>query len=256
MKKAIVLDKSGTIVDPCRIIYNLESHECLYHINTLKYVIDRGEALVNLRGPLNSLFNGKIGKISLKASCASFTPLPKIDPVLIEDARVVEGIKIVLNEAINHCGSQMGACAALIIDHKGRITHTVGLGGRLYPEVKGSVQNMKKIGIDIFLATGNCRKMSMDCSKLLNIPREYVLFDASPEDKRDLVKKLRGFYGSVIMVGNDLNDLIAMKEADVSIIISRAGAKTHVKVTECMDVDYVVPSLIDVEAIVENITHP
>jgi len=256
MRKAVVLDKSGTIVNPCRVIYSLATGELLFHVSTLKYVVERGEALVNIRGSLKSLAEGNIQGASLKVSCMAFKPMPNLNIDSLKDTKVIDGIKLVMNEAQTHCNSQMGACAAVIVNPKGEITHVVGLGGRLYDDVEEVVQTMMCRGVDVFLATGNCKEMTLKCADLLNIPRRFVLFDASPEDKRDWVRKLRGFYGSVIMVGNDLNDLIAMKEADVSVIVTRTGTTAHEKVSECKDVDYIVPSLKEVEGIVEGITHP
>ncbi len=253
MRKAVVLDKSGTIVDPCRVIYDIGSRKCIFHENTLRYVVGRNEALVNIRGAVGAVLKGDLKGVSFKASCSAFMPVPEVGICALSEKDVAEGIKLVSELAQSHCSSELGVCVAVIVNKAGKVTGIVGLGGRLYSEVREAVSRMQLCGTDVFLATGNCMDMTLKCASILGIPKEYVLFDASPEDKMDLVKKLRGFYGAVVMVGNDINDLIAMREADISVIIGRHGVIADDRVSRCEDVDFVVPSLNEVEGIVNSI---
>jgi soluble P-type ATPase len=253
MRKAVVLDKSGTIFDPCRVIYDLSSKKCVFHENALRYVVRRGEALVNIRGAVGAVIKGDLHGVSFKASCAAFVPVPEVRPCALCEKDVLDGIRLVSELAQSHCNSELGVCVAVIVNRAGKVTGIVGLGGRLYGEVRDAVSRMQRGGSDVFLATGNCMEMTMKCAGILGIPKEYVLFDASPEDKRDLVKRLRGFYGAVVMVGNDINDLTAMREADISIIVRREGATSDDRVSRCEDVDHVVPTLNEVEGIVNAI---
>ncbi len=253
MRKAVVLDKSGTIFDPCRVIYDLGSKKCIFHENTLSYVVRRGEALVNIRGAVDSLIKGDLKGVSFKASCASFVPIPEIRRCVLLEKDVADGIRLVSELAKSHCNSELGVCMAVIVNKGGEVTGIVGLGGRLYGEVRDAVGRMQRGGSDVFLATGNCMDMTMRCADILGIPKEFVLFDASPEDKRDLVKKLRGYYGIVVMVGNDINDLTALREADISVIVRRQGAIPDDRFIGCGDLDHVVTSLNDVEDIVNSI---
>ncbi len=256
MRKAVVLDKSGTIIDPCRVIYDMSSRKFIFHENTLKYVVGRNEALINIRGPVSALLKGNLKGVSLKASCSAFAPVPTVEVSSLSEKGVADGIRLISKQAEEHCSSELGVCIAAIINKEGEITGIVGLGGRIYGEVEAVVGRMQSSGTDVFLATGNCKDMTIRCAEALGIPKEYIIFDASPEDKRDLVRRLRGFYGAVVMVGNDINDLTAMSEADVAVIVKRGGATTDDRVGRCEDVDYVVPSLVEVEEIVNRIGLP
>lgn len=252
MRKAVVLDKSGTIVDPCRVVLDLSSGKYSLCGNTLQFANTRKETLVNVRGPINSIIKGNTARLSLKVSYCPLEECPDLGSDLLGDRRVVEGLKGTAQRVISGCNSELGVCTALLVDSNGRPTHTVGLGGKLYDEVQSSVRSMMESDCDVFIATGNCREASIACAKLLGIPKKFVLFDADPEEKKKLVKKLRGFYGSVIMVGNDINDLDAMKEADVGIMVARDG-----KVPDgACEADYVVASLKEVERIVSGIRQP
>lgn len=254
MRKAVVLDKSGTIVDACRVVLDLSNGKCTFCASTLSYVVKKQVVLVNIRGPLKALMEGNVDRLGLKVSCCLLPVVPEIGRDLLRGERVLKGLREVANKVMEHCDSQLGVCTALFVNRHGEATHAVGLGGRLYEEVQGVVKSISDSGSDVFLATGNCKEASMKCAHLLDIPRRFVLFDATPEEKRSLVKKLRGFYGSVIMVGNDVNDLIAMREADVSIMVRRRNLPEE-EFTVGPEVDYVVPSLREVETIVSKIRH-
>jgi soluble P-type ATPase len=256
LRKAVVLDKSGTIVDACRVLLDLKSGEYLFCENTLKYVTDRGEALVNVRGPLKRIMDGRTEGLSLKVSCSPWHGAVKIDQDLLLKEGVMEGLRDVTDKVKASCESKLGVCAALLVRREGEVTHAVGLGGRLYPEVKGVVRSLAASGTDVFLATGNCREASIKCARLLGIPKEFVLFDADPQEKMELVRKLRGFYGAVIMVGNDVNDLTAMTAADLGIMVRRGDKGGEGDFSRRPEVDYVVPSLKEVETVVSEIKRP
>ncbi|MEN3054746.1 MAG: HAD family hydrolase [Candidatus Methanosuratincola petrocarbonis] len=251
MRKAVVLDKSGTIIDPCRVVYNIEGKKWLYHISTLKYVVEKGGVLVNLKGSIQDIIAGNVAKAKLKVSCCALKSYPPMDKSRLLDPVVLQGIRETYQKALTHCSSELGACVAVVFNPEGKITDVVGLGGKLYPDVKEAVRSMQDGGVDVYLATGNCKEMTLKCADLLNIPRRAAIFDASPEEKRELVRRLRGFYGSVVMVGNDINDLIAMREADVSVLVRRRGE--FQKESLCSEVDYFVDSLIEVTRIVSEI---
>ncbi|MDI9643954.1 MAG: HAD family hydrolase [Candidatus Verstraetearchaeota archaeon] len=251
MRKAVVLDKSGTIIDPCRIVYNLETGKWLFHVSTLKYVVEKGGVLVNLRGSASKIMKGDLRGVQLKVSCCAVDPVPRLDRYKLEKPSVVSAVKSVFMKANEHCSSELGACVAVVFDSAGDITDIVGLGGRLYSDVRGAVSEMRREGVDVYLATGNCREMTLKCAEVLGMPKYAAIFDASPEDKRALVRRLRGFYGAVIMVGNDINDLTAMREADIAILVLRDGSSPREKLET--EVDYLVGSLTEVAEIVSSI---
>jgi len=250
-----VLDKSGTIVDPCRILLNLASGKYTFCESTLQYAEDKKEMLVNVRGPFKSIKDGTLRGLSIKVS---YCPLPAMQPPGPEILRregVLEGLKGVTERVLSDCDTQMGVCRALMVNQAGEATHAVGLGGRLYPDVEPVVKGIISSGSDVFLATGNCRESALKCAALLGVPKLFVLADADPDDKRRLIRKLRGFYGVVVMVGNDFNDLVAMEEADIAIMIEREpkGAGFLSDLLEKGKVDYVIPSFTKVGEILSKV---
>ncbi|MBC7113266.1 MAG: HAD family hydrolase [Candidatus Methanomethyliales bacterium] len=249
LRAAVVFDKSGTILKPCRVVLDLQKNETLFHVNTLKFVLEIGGHLVNIKGAINEIKRDsiKIGKVI----CSSSHVLPRISNEILGQNNVLNALKRVLVEAKRHCGSEVGTCAALIVDRFGRPTHAVGLGGILYEDVRETVETIRGSDDDVFIATGNCRESTLKCARILGIDKRFVIADASPKEKMDFVKKLRRFYGLVVMVGNDINDLPAMREADLSILVKRDPSD----VTEdiLFKVDHLVSSLKEVPKIISEI---
>ncbi|MCQ5336630.1 MAG: HAD family hydrolase [Candidatus Methanomethylicia archaeon] len=232
MKTAIVFDKSGTILNPCRVLFDFEKKEFIYHVSTLNIV-------KKLKGFLLNIENNRF-KISYSFSYEK----PKIN--IEEIRRVYDILKRIENEALNHCHSEIGTCKALILDEKGNIRYAVGLGGRIYDDAKYAIDKLREIS-DIFIATGNCKKATLKCAKILGIKEKFVIYNATPKEKMELIKLLKLFYGCVIMIGNDINDIMALREANVSIFINRDGNAIN------FDTDYVISSLYELPRILLEI---
>jgi soluble P-type ATPase len=249
LRAAVVFDKSGTILKPCRVVLDIHKNEVLFHVNTLKFVLEIGGYLVNIKGASIGIKRGgiKIGKVI----CSSSSAPPRISNEILRRNDVLNALKRVLVEAKRHCGSEVGTCAALIVDKFACPTHAVGLGGVLYEDVRETVETIRGTDDDVFLATGNCRESTLKCAKILGIDKRFVIADASPKEKMDFVKKLRRFYGLVVMVGNDVNDLPAMREADISILVKRDPSDVMEKML--FEVDHLVESLREVPKIISEI---
>jgi len=250
LRAAVVLDKSGTILRPCRVILDLQRNEVFFHINTLKFVIEIGGYLVNIKGTRSALKRGvmKVGKVI----CASSKAPPNISNAALRRVDILDALNTVMVEAERHCGSEVGTCAALVLDKYGHPTHAVGLGGKLYDDVKDTVEKIIKLDNDVFIATGNCREATLRCARILGIDKRFVLADASPKEKMNFVRMLEKFYGLVVMVGNDVNDLLAMREADLSILVKREAPE----VIPPLEADYIVDSLGELPDIISKIVRP
>lgn len=156
MRIAVVFDKSGTILRPCRVVLDIEKNELFFHVNTLKFVMEAGGYLVNVKGTSAAIRRGDTN-LSMKISCASSSVVPKISKEVLRNGNILDALRRVMFEVERHCGSEVGTCAALIVNKMGHVTHGVGLGGRLYEDVKETVDMIKKLDDDVFIATGNCR---------------------------------------------------------------------------------------------------
>lgn len=247
LKIAIVFDKSGTILKPCRVAFDIKRRELLYHVSTLKLVKDINGYLLNIEGNVEKIKSGK-QKPFFKLSCTFSKILPRIEEDIIFKKEILEALEKVEKEANRHCNSEIGTCIALILNNHGEPVYAIGLGGRIYEDFKNILNEIRSKS-DIFIATGNCKRATLKFVKKIKINKQFVIYNASPKEKMEFVKMLKSFYAYVIMVGNDINDLMAMKEADISIFINRENEDFN------YDVDYTIKSLNDLPKIISDLSN-
>ena len=114
-----------------------------------------------------------------------------------------------------------GATIIVLVENDEAIG-AVALGDELKPTSKDLIQALKKNKIHPIMATGDNEKAAQGAAEILGI--DY-LANQSPQDKYELVEKLKAEGKKVIMVGDGVNDAPSLALADVGIAI---GAGTQV----------------------------
>src|SRR5208337_1063656 len=101
---------------------------------------------------------------------------------------------------------------------------------------------------DIFIASGDNRRSLTSLAKDLDVPESNVFDAVSPEGKMDVIKELKRRYDKVFMVGDGVNDYLALKAADMGILsLQQDGMRPDV-LFEASDVT--VDNILKVEGIV------
>lgn len=114
-----------------------------------------------------------------------------------------------------------GATLSILVENDEAIG-AVALGDELKPTSKDLIQALKKNKIQPIMATGDNEKAAQGAAEILGI--DY-LANQSPQDKYELVEKLKAEGKKVIMVGDGVNDAPSLALADVGIAV---GAGTQV----------------------------
>jgi ATPase, P-type (transporting), HAD superfamily, subfamily IC len=142
--------------------------------------------------------------------------------------------------------------AGVIVNTRcGKIEFAIASAGHPFPGVRQLISSLHKKGVAVFIASGDRTEKLELVADRIGIPRNRVHGVATPVTKAHVVRSLKGEYDVVLMVGDGINDLSAMREADVSVLtVQQGGDKPEVlKATA----DYIIKDIGEVEGIIEGL---
>ncbi len=122
------------------------------------------------------------------------------------------------------------------------ILAALAFANELRPDAKSTVSALTRTGVStVALVTGDTEKTAIDlCRQLrINACHHSIL----PEQKGAIVNQLRQGGHKVIMVGDGINDALALAEADIGIAMSAGGADVAI---EAADIALVRDDLADI----------
>jgi len=98
------------------------------------------------------------------------------------------------------------------------IEFTIAAGGSPFEGARETIDDLHRRGIATYIASGDRETKLEKMADYLGIPRDRVFGVATPTIKEQIVKDLKETYDKVIMVGDSINDLRAMKAADLAVL--------------------------------------
>jgi Cu+-exporting ATPase len=131
------------------------------------------------------------------------------------------------------------------------IEFAITAGGWPFDGAKEAITALHRMGVPTFIASGDRVTKLERMADHLGIPRDRVYGVATPTVKAQIVSDLRQEYDRVLMVGDGINDLCAMRNADIAILTIQQPADRPEDLYK--EADYVVKSVGDVVTIVQDL---
>lgn len=119
----------------------------------------------------------------------------------------------------------MASRTVILLAVDGRAVAAIGATDPIKPSAKRAVAELRKLGIETAMISGDNKAVANAVGKEIGIDRVFA--EVLPEDKAEHVKTLQGEKKVVAMVGDGVNDAPALAQADIGIAI---GAGTDVAI--------------------------
>ncbi|MHC1626085.1 MAG: HAD family hydrolase [Methanoculleaceae archaeon] len=268
MSVAVVFDSAGTLLRTYRVAKDVLRGELLRGVETTTLTFaDPERALLILyihsrdimAAPPDMLLSEYIAahNIGSRVACMSrVRPVEDLQKVLISDRNAHTGD---LQECIGAVWELCRKEESMTMDsgaiiHTGRacIEYTVTSGGRPFRSARETIQKLHKMGVITYIASGDRDTKLARMAGYFGIPSDRVYGFATPYMKAQIVKNLQRHHEIVVMVGDAINDLQAMKQADVAILSLQQGGDKPEPLRKAAD--YVIRDLSSVTEIVARMT--
>lgn len=250
VKKAVVFDNSGTLIERYRALKHIQTGLICDNISSLD-IVDNGieRALVVLQtDPAKCIINAKPHQtifefinrnkidIAISYSTAEIKKEEIMDAIKDDQSKVKDiqdTIKAVMDKKYNvQICSGSGIIVALNMK---KIEFTISSGGKIFPEVRDVVKELQNQEIDIFIASGDRKGSLQKLAEYIGVPKENVFDTADAWKKMEIIKGLKQNY-KVMMVGNSVNDIFALEEADVGVLTQQQKENNPEKLYNAADV--------------------
>ena len=239
---AVVLDKTGTLTLGRPVVLDVEAAPG----HTVAAVLDAAGALEKgSEHPLGSAILARAREDELGfGAVTGFGAIPGggIEgtvstaegprQVLIGSGRLVgeRGIDTDTFSSAWTAASAAGHTVAFVaID--GRAAGLITFGDPVKATAKGAVRALAEAGTEVWLVTGDGRGTAEVVARQIGIPSERVVADARPEDKAAAIERLQANGLIVAMVGDGINDALAIAHADLGIAIG-GGADVAIEASD------------------------
>lgn len=174
--------------------------------------------------------------LALETAIHSETVFGRGIKATVGDKRVLVGSQAMVREekiranrsAARAKRMEQSGSSVVYISVNNKVVALAGIRDSLHATSREAVENLRNMGIEkIGLITGDSSGNADTVSKELGLEEQWG--ELTPEGKAEVIKKLRKGGRKVVMVGDGINDSLAMAEADLGIATGAACTEAAIK---------------------------
>lgn len=219
----IVLDKTGTITKGVPVVSSCKAFDITEdRLLEIAYALESNSSHPLSSAVLNYAVEKKIPQaqttnfeylagMGIKAEIEGKTYLTGNKKLLKANGISLASIESTLDELSSNGETP------LIYANEEKILGVIGLSDEIRETSKDTIDLLKKLGIKTIILTGDNRKTALCIGNKVNV--DEVISEVLPSQKQDTIKELKSQGRIVAMVGDGINDSIALSEANVGIAI-------------------------------------
>lgn len=243
---AVVMDVAGTILRMYRVAKDIERGVIRLNVVTWELIMEKkGRVLVVPQmdpalifscrpdDTLGMLIDGR--EQLLEISCAS-SPITKDEAVRIlgRSRAKVRDLLEVYREVLARCPGNYHTAGMIVDVDLQEVVYALSTGGSPFPGLKDVLACLKNRGADVYVASGDSMRSLAYLNELgIDLSRVYPV--SSPRRKKEIIVDLKNQYRQVVMVGDGLNDLYALRAADLGILTVQQDTRPTLKLFEAAD---------------------
>lgn len=220
----IVFDKTGTITEGKPSVTNLVTYGTYSQDELLTLAASAekgsehplGEAIVRLAEERNIPLRD-IGKFN-SLTGSGISAVIGENQVLIGNRNLMSDSGIDMGEFISQSDSLADeGKTPVYVSVDGQLKGIIAIADIIKPSSSDAIKELKNMGIDVVMITGDNRKTADAIANQVGIDR--VLAEVLPQDKASEIEKLQKEEKFVAMTGDGINDAPALVQSDIGIAI-------------------------------------
>lgn len=153
--------------------------------------------------------------------------------VLVGNARLLLGEGVSLSRRIRRAGEKLGerGLTVVYVALDQEVLGVLGIRHQLRPGVRETLAALRTDGVrHISLISGDEVAVAEGLSRELGLDACYA--GLLPKDKAEVVRRLRKEHGALVMVGDGVNDALALSEADIGVAMGAGGSEVAIEVAD------------------------
>jgi soluble P-type ATPase len=245
---AVVMDVAGTMLRMYRVAKDLPGDRLLENVVTFELILEKrfralvvpqlDPAVFSAMPPETSLFSLIRGREEMVDVSCSSAPVSKEEALrVIRSSGVsISGIQETHRAVQSRCPGAYETSGIIVDAELSEVSYALSTGGRPFPGLKGVLSELRILGAEVYVASGDSKRSLTNLSGFLNLDQNRVYPTSTPSRKREIVMDLKKRYGQVVMVGDGLNDLKALEVADLGVLTVEQDSRPPDRLFKASDV--------------------